>query len=184
MIEHHHDDRHFKRETEGDEHRQHKAEVGVDVRREVHAVGREACDELEHHAEHDEVAVGHAHGEHHDRGDQNRKREALLAPVERRRHIRPQLIEHVRQRDEERHEERHLERHHERRHHARGQKLHALRQGDHERLAQEVEDLLHEGREAGEDDQNSNRRLDRAVAQFDQVADERLLVRGIVRRLK
>ncbi|MFR3092056.1 MAG: hypothetical protein ACLTMP_10285 [Eggerthella lenta] len=28
--------------------------------------------------------------------------------------------------------------------------------------------------EAGEDDQNSNRRLDRAVAQFDQVADERV----------
>ena len=48
-------DRHLEGSAEGDEHRQHEAEVGLDVRRGGDALGREPLNELEDLAEDEKV---------------------------------------------------------------------------------------------------------------------------------
>ena len=69
-VEYHHENRHLKRDAEGKEHAQHEAEIAVDVGGKVHRLGREPCNELENHAEDDEVAIGHTHSKHrHARND-------------------------------------------------------------------------------------------------------------------
>ena len=65
--------------------------------------------------EDDEVREGRARVEEEDAGDEQRQREAALAPVEAGRDERPDLVEDHGHREEERREQRELERRHERR---------------------------------------------------------------------
>ena len=178
-IEYHHKDRHFESDTEGKEHAQHEAEIAVNIRRKVHGLWREAGDELEDHAEDDEIAISHTHGKHRHTRHDNGQHQALFITVKRRCDVSPHLIEHKGKRDYECHKECDLQGHHERGHHPRCQKFDALRQRHHERLRQVVENLLHERRQAGKYDEYGQSRTHRTVAQLNQMRDQRLFVGGV-----
>ena len=59
----HHHDRHLEGQPKARNMVSTKLEVGLDVRRRRDALGREALDEIEHLAEHEEVTERHAHEE-------------------------------------------------------------------------------------------------------------------------
>ena len=89
----------------------------------MHVVRRGGDEEAEHQREHQEVGERHAEIEQQDRGDQQRHREALLAPVQAGRDERPDLVEHIGHRDQQSGDERQLQRRGEGRGHRGGDQL-------------------------------------------------------------
>jgi Do/DeqQ family serine protease len=138
--EHHDHHRDLERHPEGEEHRQHEAEVGLDVRRRRDALRREAVDEGEHLAEDEVVAERDPGEEEHRARDHERQRQPLLVGVEARRDERPRLVEHVGQHHDQRDPGGDLDRHHERRDHAGGDHLRPLRQRLRQRRREKIVD--------------------------------------------
>jgi len=175
--EHDNGDRHLEGSTEGDEHRHHEAQVGLDVRHRRDALRREALDESEDLAEDEEVAERDPEKEQDGARDDQRQDQLLLVQVKAWGDECPGLVEDDGQGDQERRQQRDLHRHQERRDHVGRDQRAACRQVGDQRRGEQV---VQGGRPRIEEqyrcaDQDRDRRADQAVAQFDEVRDERLL---------
>ena len=175
--QHHHGNRHFKGQAEGEEHGQHKAQISLNVRRSRDALGRKALDEREHLPEHEVIAKGHADEKQHSAGDHQRQDQLLLMRIQARRHKRPHLPEHEWQSQQKGRHQQDLERHHEGRDHRSGNQRSALGQMRYEWRCQKVVQRPGAGKEKqeGSSHGNGNDGLDQAVTQLHQMLDKRLL---------
>src|SRR5205807_451737 len=84
----------------GDEHRDHEAEIRLDVGCRRDRLRREAVDEREHPAEDEEVAERDPEQEQRRAADDQRQRQLLLMLVQAGRDKGPRLVQDIRQRDQ------------------------------------------------------------------------------------
>ena len=134
------------------------------------------------HVRHDDVVHRRAAGiEHERRGDQERQKGALLLPVEARRDEQPDLRGDQREAHDQRHESRQLHRDEEELEDIEDDDLVAILD---RLLDQEREDRLGEVERDEEDQQKADQRIDQALAQLDQVIEQRhrlVVFRSVVR---
>ena len=137
--------------------------------------------EIDHVRQHDVVHERAAGIEHERRGDEKRHEGALLVPIEARRHEQPDLHRDQRKAHDQRHERRQLHRDEEELEDVEDDDLVAVGQ---RRLDQEREDRLGEVEGDEEDGEEADQRIDQALAQLDQVIEQRhrlVVFRSVVR---
>ena len=168
------DDGDFESRAECNEHAQNKGQVFVDVGRHVDTDGGDACEEFKDDGENEVVGKRHADKKQADAGEDKRGDQAFFVLIEGGRDECPDLIERVRQGNEECRHQRHFHRHEKRCDDVGGNHAGVFGKIHHQWFGNKGVKLLGKRHHAEKADDDADDDPHQAAAQLDKVFDKRL----------